>query len=123
MWRKGCGARYARPVERPKPRLTARTRNMERWRIIVTVCVFVLGLALATGVYFLVTGTELVDPTGATLDCGSILNPSTSALAAANCDGVNDGNWIGLIAAGVVALVAIGLMVGRVVREQRGIHW
>lgn len=96
---------------------------MERWRIIVTVCVVVLGLAILTAGYFAITGTELVDPTGRTLDCGSIVAPSTSQLAAANCAGVNDGNMVGLIVAVIVALAALALIVGRVVRENRGIHW
>ena len=116
-------SRYARSVERPKPRLTARTRNRERWRVIVTACVIVFGLAFAMAVYFAVAGTELVDPTGRTLDCGSILAPSDSPLAAANCQGVNDGNLIGLIIAAVVALVMAAVVVARIVREQRGVHW
>jgi hypothetical protein len=110
-------------VERPKPRLAARTRNIERWRAIVTVCVIVFGVASATAVYFAVTGTELVDPAGRALDCGSILVPSASALAAGNCDGVNDGNLVGVIVAGVVALAAVVTVVARVVREQREVHW
>jgi hypothetical protein len=96
---------------------------MARWRTIVSVSVVVFGLALATAVYFAVTGTELVDPTGQTLDCGSVMTPATSALAAANCEGVNDGNLVGLIVAGVVALAMVVIVIARIVREQRGIHW
>ena len=111
------------PVERPKPRLSARTRNRERWRAIVTACAIVFGLAFATAVYFAVTGTELVDPSGRTLDCGSILSPPTSTLAAANCAGVSDGNVVGLIIAGVVAFAMAAIVVVRIARDQRGVHW
>ena len=96
---------------------------MERWRTIVTACVVVFGLASATAVYFAVAGTELVDSTGRIFDCGSILSPSASALAPANCEGVNDGNMVGLIVAALVALAMVAVVVVRVVREQRGIHW
>ena len=109
---------------RPAPRVTARTRNVERWRVAGNVAFVVFGLALATAVYCAVTGTELVDSTsGRTLDCGSIIAPSSSDLAAANCGGVNDGNMVGLVIAGVVGLAALAFAIMRLVRENRGIHW
>jgi len=96
---------------------------MERWRVIVSACVVVFGLASATAVYFAIADTELVDSAGRTLDCGSVVSPSSSALASANCSGVNDGNVVGLVITVVVALAMVAIVVGRIVREQRGIHW
>lgn len=103
----------------PRTNLAERRKRDARWRIAGNIAFVVFGFAFATIVFLAVSGTELVDSVGYTLDCGSILIPSTSPFAAENCGGVNDGNAIAIALLGAVALAALGVGVARVIRSRR----
>lgn len=103
----------------PRPSLAERRKRDARWRIAGNIAFVIFGLAFATIVFLSISGTELVDSVGHTLDCGSLLIPSTSPFAAENCGGVNDGNAIAIAVLGVVALAALAVGIVRVVRARR----
>jgi hypothetical protein len=100
-----------------------RERRATILRRIAVVLWIVFGLCFATGIFLATTGTELVAPNGSTLDCGSILVPATSPLAAGNCDGVNDDSMTQLIVASIIGGVALVVGIVLFARSRRGIHW
>jgi hypothetical protein len=103
----------------PRPSLAERRKRDARWRIAGNIAYVVFGLAFMVMVFVAIDGTELVDSVGHTLDCGSVLIPSTSPFAAANCAGVNDGNLVALAVLGAVAVAALGVGIARIVRTRR----
>ena len=107
------------PPPSTRPSLAQRRKRDARWRIAGNVAFVVFGLAFATIVFLAISGTELVDSVGHTLDCGSVLIPSTSPFAAENCAGVNDGNVVAIALLGLFALAALAVGIVRIVRSRR----
>jgi len=108
----------------PRP-LTGRERQRRATllRRVAFALVVVFGICFAIAVFAASTGVELVAPNGSTFDCGSILAPSDSPLAAANCAGVNDDAVTQALVASVIGVVALAAGIVLLVRSQRGIHW
>jgi hypothetical protein len=111
-------------VTTPRP-LTGRERERRATilRGIAVALWVVFGICFATVIFVATTGTELVAPNGATLDCGSILVPSDSPFAAANCGGVNDDSMTQVLVASIIGVVALVVGIVLFVRSRRGIHW
>jgi hypothetical protein len=110
------------PPPSTRPSLAQRRKRDARWRIAGNIGFVVFGLAFVTVTFLAVQGTELVDSVGHTLDCGSVLVPSTSPFAAENCAGVNDGNVIAIAVLGAVALAGLAVGIVRIVRASRWPH-
>jgi len=101
----------------------ARDRADARWRVTVTIALAAAAVAVSTALYFAFLGAELVDPDGRTLDCGSLAQPVTTRLAAANCGGVNDSNVAPVIVCALVVVAAVVLIAVRLWRRSRRILW
>ena len=116
-------SRAARSIRNRAAAGSARARADARGRVVVSGSLIIAAIAAATALSFAFTGTELIDPDGRTLDCGSLIQPATTQLALATCGGVNDSNVVPLVVSALVLVAAIGVVIALLWRRSRRIHW